>query len=122
MTHPGSDSRAERLRQAIQLKKAAVRPPALQLPPRPADQDAHLGEMQRSLWLQQQLEPSSPAYNLTSAFRVSGVPDDSEIERGLNQVVSRHRLLRSTFRGHRDSALQIVHPQSRIEVERVASR
>ena len=117
MTTRNDDTRAELLAQAIRLKKAAARSLAPDLTPRPADQQARLGEFQRSLWLTHQMEPDSPAYNLTSAFRVHGPLDRAELQRALNRVVGRHRILRSTFSRQRDSILQIVHPDLALEVE-----
>ena len=134
MTTHGKDDRAQLLQQAIRLKQAAARSrttqpsgspqpasPGQRLEPRPASADAHLGEMQRSLWLHQQLEPSSPAYNLASAFRVVGELEVPRLERSLNTVISRHRILHSTFRPHQGSALQIVHPDSPVAVEELAA-
>ncbi len=135
MTTQDKGTRAELLRQAIKLKRTVARSqsPGPQRPPgegqteqhlgwgpiapRPQGQEAHLGELQRSLWLQHQLEPTSPAYNLTSAFRVTGDLDAAELQRSLNTVVSRHRLLRSTFSAQRGNVLQIVHPASEIAIE-----
>ena len=117
-----TDDRAALLQQAIRLKRAAARSQSPQLPSRPPEEEAYLGEMQRSLWLLQQLDPDSPTYNLCSAFRVPGELDASQLERGLDRVVSRHRLLRSTFRACRDSAVQIVHPHSPVGIERCLAR
>ena len=117
MTAHGSDSRARRLEQAIALKQAQTRTRGVSLPPRPTDHPPRLGEMQRSLWLLHQLDPSSPAYNLASAFRPSGSVAPTDLERSLNQVVSRHRLLRSTFRARRDAVMQVVHPHVPVPVE-----
>ena len=126
----GGESRAEQLLQAIRLKRAAARsrtpeqapdPGGERLEPRPADREARLGELQRSLWLLQQLEPGSPSYHLASAFRVPGALDAHALERGLNGLVSRHRLLRSTFSAHRDGVRQVIHPHAPIGIERVTA-
>ncbi len=121
-------SRAELLQQAIRLKRAAARSKASRpgrsggapMAPRPVDADAPLGELQRSLWLQHQLEPSSPAYNLTSAYRVSGDLGVPDLERSLIGVVARHRLLRSTFRSQTGRILQVVHAEPSIEGQQVS--
>lgn len=104
-----ADSRAERLRRAIRLKKEAAGG-AANLPARPPTEPAHLGALQRSLWLAHQLNPGSPAYNLASGFHVEGTLDMARLERAFEEVVSRHRILRSTFRAVGDTALQVVHP------------
>ncbi len=134
VTTENQASRTERLQQAIRLKRAAARSRTQQgsgpsgavtqqgtaaLPSRPEASDAVLGELQRSLWLLHQLEPASPAYNLASAFRVSGSFDVSGFERSLNHVVARHRLLRSTFRAQQDRVLQVMNPHRPLTVETI---
>ncbi len=108
--------RAARLEEAIRLKKAAAPHPP-DLPPRPAEQPAYLGDMQRSLWLAHQIDPNSAAYNLTSAFRVRGPLDPARLQQAFNQVVSEHCLLRSTFAVDRDAVLQVVHPHAPLTVD-----
>ncbi len=103
MTVHDKDDRAARLQQAILLKRAGARSRAPELPPRPQDEPAALGEMQQGLWLAHQMAPRSPAYNLASAFRVRGSLDLERLQGALDAVVSRHRLLRSTFRADGDA-------------------
>ena len=110
-----NSQRADLLEQAIRLKKAAARSRAPDIMPRSADQPARVGEMQRSLWLAHQMDRQSPAYNLTSAYRVRGALNVDSLRRALSEVVSRHRLLRSTFQAHRDEVHQIVHSTSPVE-------
>ncbi len=117
MANRDNDNRAALLEQAIRLKKAAARPVAQGIPQRPPDEPVLLSEMQRSLWLAHQMDRHSPAYNLASAFRARDVVDVSRLERAFNTVVSRHRVLRSTFVADRDSVLQIVHPHSPLGVD-----
>jgi len=117
MTTHGKGSRAELLQQAIRLKKAAAGSRMRGLARRPADQPTYLGEMQRSLWLAHQLDPRSAAYNLTDAFRLQGSLDVEALQRAFNQLVSRHRILRSTFRSDRDAIFQDVHPHKPLAIE-----
>ncbi len=63
------------------------------------------------------MDRRSPAYNLASAFRVRGPLDVVRLQQAFDEVVSRHRLLRSTFRVDRDSILQIVHPPETVPLE-----
>ncbi len=113
-----ADQRAARLEEAIRRKRATARSGATALPARPADEPARLGEMQRGLWLLHQLDPASAAYNLASAHRLRGPVDAGELERALNQVVARHRLLRSTYRARGDEVLQVVGPAVRLAIGR----
>jgi amino acid adenylation domain-containing protein len=120
MSGPGKASdRAERLQRAIQSKKAGARARGLDLVARPAGQPAALGEMQRGLWVVHQLDPDSSAYNLCSAFRVRGVLDVPRLQQAFARVVSRHRLLHSTFEADGDTARQIVHAATPLVIERV---
>jgi amino acid adenylation domain-containing protein len=117
MTIRKDEDRAALLAQAIRLKKAAARSPAPEMPQRPEEAPAYVSAMQHSLWLVQQMDRLSPAYNLTSAFRVSSALDVSELQRALNEIVSRHRLLRSSFRAQGEHVVQIVHDHSPMAVE-----
>lgn len=114
--------RAERLRLAIAAKKTG-RVRAHDIAPRPASEPARLSELQRSVWLAHQLDPRSPAYNLASAFRVHGPLDVARLEHAFAQLVSRHRILRSTFEPDRDGVRQVIHPHQAtpIDVRQVAA-
>ena len=117
MTTRQPNDRAALLEQAIRRKRAAAGLDTPTMMPRPADQPACLSEIQRGLWLLNQMDPHSPAYNLTSAFRVGGTLDPEKLERALNEVVSRHRILRSTFRRQGETVLQVVHSHSPLALE-----
>ena len=116
MASHDDNNRAALLEQAIRLKKGAALSRMPDIPPRPANEPVHLSEMQRGLWLAHQINRRSPAYNLASSFRVSGAVDVSRLQRALNEVVSRHRLLHSTFAADRGAVLQTVHPHSPLVV------
>jgi amino acid adenylation domain-containing protein len=122
MTTQGDDNRARMLEQAIRLKRAAAAPPAPKISPRPTDGTSRIGEYQHSLWLAHQMEPQSPAYNLASAFRVSGPLDIARLQDAFNQVVSRHRLLHSTFRLERGFVRQVEQPLPKLTVEVIEAR
>ncbi len=53
--------------------------------------------VQERLWLLDQLNPGSPAYNVPLALRLHGVLNRSALQQAVNQVVSRHEALRSSF-------------------------
>jgi amino acid adenylation domain-containing protein len=117
MTTPGQTDRARRLEEAIRARKAAARARPPDLEPRPPGEPARLGELQRGLWLAHQMDPHGATYNLASAFRVRGPLDRARLQPAFDAVVSRHRLLRSTFRADGDTVLQIVHPHVPLAVE-----
>lgn len=101
-----ADERAAKLAEAIQRKRSSRRRGA-EIPPRPEHEPAHLGAMQRSLWLAHRLEPQSATYHLVDAYRMSSAVDLDRLEESLRQVVQRHRLLRSTFRSTPSGGQQI---------------
>lgn len=120
MTLRDSD-RAARLRQAIAAKRRGAQGRPGDIGPRPDDEPARLGEWQRGLWFVHRLEPQSAAYNLCSAFAVEGALDITRLERAVETVVHRHRLLRSSFRPDADGALQILHDRLPITAERIVT-
>ena len=119
MNDTTSDNRAERLRRAIRLKKASASSRLEEIPPRPPDVPALLDDMQRGIWLAHTMDPGSPAYNLVSACRICGGPDPSTIEAAFSRIVTRQRLLRSTFTADGGGVLQVIHAEVPFSLERV---
>ena len=52
---------------------------------------------QQRLWFLEQLNPGDPAYNLLSAFQISGELNIAALERSLNAIIARHEVLRTVF-------------------------
>ena len=52
---------------------------------------------QQRLWILDQLEPGSSAYNVPCAVRMEGTLDVPRLEQALRTVVERHEVLRATF-------------------------
>ncbi len=67
---------------------------------------------QQRLWFLNQLEPESPAYNIPAVLRLRGELDVRALEKSLNEIVSRHEALRTTFRTIDGKPAQIVNPPS----------
>ncbi|RKH61617.1 non-ribosomal peptide synthetase, partial [Corallococcus llansteffanensis] len=65
---------------------------------------------QQRLWLMDQLEPGSPAYNIPAALRVRGALDVPALEEGLRALVARHESLRTTFAVEAGEPVQRIHP------------
>jgi amino acid adenylation domain-containing protein len=69
-----------------------------------------LSYAQRRLWFLNQLEPSSPAYNISTAVHLRGALNLNTFERSLNEVVRRHEALRTTFVLEGDRPVQRIAP------------
>src|SRR5262249_8402958 len=66
---------------------------------------------QQRLWFLDQLEPSSPFYNLSTAFRIQGSLNVAALEQAFNEVVRRHESLRTTFASTNGKPFQIILPE-----------
>lgn len=60
------------------------------------------------MWLLDRLEPGNPAYNMGVAIRLAGELDVSALQRGLNTIVRRHAVLRSTVRAVDGRPVQVI--------------
>ena len=72
---------------------------------------------QQRLWFWEQLEPGTPTYNLTSAFRLSGELDLAVLERSLAEIVRRHEVLRTFFTAEDGSPVQVIAPTAKIKIK-----
>ncbi len=64
---------------------------------------------QQRLWFLHQMTPDSAAYNLPSAFRLTGPLDRAALEQSFQEIVRRHDVLRTTFLDL-GSPLQVISP------------
>ena len=72
---------------------------------------------QQRLWFLDQLDPGSPAYNLSTAFRLPGSLDVAILKRSLNEIVRRHEALRTTIQFSDGEPLQIIARTLNLDVE-----
>ncbi|HVS00258.1 MAG TPA: amino acid adenylation domain-containing protein, partial [Thermoanaerobaculia bacterium] len=63
---------------------------------------------QQRLWVIDQLEPGSPAYNLPLAVRLTGTVDPRRVERIFAAVTARHESLRTTFAARDGRPVQVI--------------
>ncbi|HET7114626.1 MAG TPA: condensation domain-containing protein, partial [Pyrinomonadaceae bacterium] len=85
--------------------------------PQPPGSARPLSFAQQRLWFWEQLEPGTPTYNLTSAFRLSGDLDLAVLDRSLNEIVRRHEVLRTFFTAADGNPIQVVAPNTRIKLK-----
>jgi len=69
---------------------------------------APLSFAQQRLWFLHQLEPHSPHYNQPKTVRLSGPLNVRALERALDEIVTRHAVLRTTFLSGDEGLVQVV--------------
>lgn len=65
---------------------------------------------QRYLWFLQQLDPASPAYNVSHAVRLRGPLDAGALREALRGLVARHESLRTRFGDDAGVPCQVIEP------------
>ncbi len=95
--------------ETMQRRTDGFLPPPIQ--PVPRDRPLPLSFPQQRLWVQDQIEPNNPLYNIPRALRLKGTLNLSALEAALNAIVERHEIMRTTYRsddaGH---PFQIIGP------------
>ena len=69
---------------------------------------------QQRLWFITQLEPENPSYNVPMSFRLQGTVNVQSLDHGLNAVVGRHEILRTSFVVREDEPVQLIASEGRI--------
>ncbi|WP_208344456.1 non-ribosomal peptide synthetase, partial [Aetokthonos hydrillicola] len=82
---------------------------------------------QARLWLLNQLDPEGSAYNLSTAYQLTGELNVVALEQSLGEIVQRHEALRTTFASVNGQPFQVIHdsqivPLSLIEAQDLSER
>jgi amino acid adenylation domain-containing protein len=96
-----------------QLKKRADSATNLKMqtiPARNGDGYFPLSFSQERLWLLDQIDPDSPAYNLVRAVKLEGMLDGTALERSFNEIIRRHESLRTSFQIVDGRPVQVIAP------------
>ena len=72
---------------------------------------------QRRLWMLDRLYDQRAAYNVTSAFHVTGPLDAARLQRSLDAIVLRHETLRTCFRFEAGDLAQVIHPALSVPID-----
>jgi len=72
---------------------------------------------QRRMWLLQQLDPASGAYNVSAAYALDGTPDADALRTGLARLGARHDILRAAFRLEEGELAMLVQSDAVVDVE-----
>jgi amino acid adenylation domain-containing protein len=102
---------AERLQRARQRKTP---PGAIEV--RPPGERPVLSFAQQRLWFLFQWEPDNPSYNIPMAIHLSGQLDVPALERTLNTIIQRHRVLSMIYRTDGEDAALAPHPRPSIRL------
>ncbi len=106
---------AQQLRQ--RLPEEAPDVGALPAASRTAPSPASLS--QRRMWLVQQFDPQSVAYNVALALRLRGPLDAQRLVRALELLVQRHEALRTRLTLQQGRVMQVVEPSAPLHFERI---
>lgn len=104
------------------LQETATPRPTNQPPPLARisrEGDLPLSFAQQRLWVLDQLDPESPAYNLPLALRLTGRLDETALVRSLNEIFRRHEGLRTTFAEVNGQPRQIIAPAAPLPLQEI---
>ncbi|HVT15608.1 MAG TPA: amino acid adenylation domain-containing protein [Thermoanaerobaculia bacterium] len=107
-------ARALRERAARQQGGAIPRRPGSERGGRGGSSPAPLSFGQQRLWLERQMSPDSPVYNLPVAVRIEGRLDARALAAALSEVVRRHEVLRSGIERRGEELVQVVAPAAAV--------
>jgi amino acid adenylation domain-containing protein len=106
-----------RLQRAGERRPSAVGEPPLVRVSRHGELPLSFG--QQRLWFLAQLDPASPAYNMSSALRLQGNLDRTAVAAIFDEIVRRHEVLRTTFPDVDGYPTQQIAPPARHPVPQV---
>ncbi len=76
-----------------------------------------LSSAQKRLYILQQMNLDSTAYNMPEIIPLSTTTDLGKIEETFNKLIKRHESLRTSFRMVNDTPVQVVHDEVEFEIE-----
>jgi amino acid adenylation domain-containing protein len=79
------------------------------IPRAPRDGALPLSYAQQCLWLSDQMQHGSAAYNIVNALRLRGRLNVPAIEFALTEIIRRHEILRTTFAMVDSAPVQVIH-------------
>ncbi|WP_237171868.1 amino acid adenylation domain-containing protein, partial [Prescottella equi] len=109
---PTAAALAERIEHADTVPSGR---PVLEVMPRPAE--IPLSAAQQRMWFINQFDPSSPAYNVPMAVRLTGALDSSALRAAVGDVLTRHEALRTRFPVGAAGPIQDVRPAAEVTID-----
>jgi acyl carrier protein len=83
------------------------------------EQALPLSFAQQRLWFLDQLEPESAFYNIPSAVRFSGPVNLAALERSLNEILRRHKVLRTIFPNRDGKPVQVISNAQPVKISQI---
>ncbi|HYO58090.1 non-ribosomal peptide synthetase [Archangium sp.] len=113
---PTLEGLALRVEQAPRMATGAAAPPPLVARP---GAEPLLSFAQQRLWFLDRLQPGSVAYNIPYAVRLTGALDLQALERGVEAIIQRHQVLRTTFGEEEGRPVAHIAARMPVPLERV---
>src|ERR1700729_2914049 len=105
---PVASNRRQRLIASL-LERAGLKTAADRIPRRPTGLGpVPLSSGQRRMWFLDRVAPGNPVYNVPTCFRIRGPLDARAFQRAVNEIVSRHEILRTTFELRNGEPMQVI--------------
>jgi amino acid adenylation domain-containing protein len=109
-----SPAKRDLLLQKLRESAAGVR--RAEIAPVPREGRLELSFAQERLWFLAQLDPESPAYNISAALRLQGPLRVAALSGALAAVVRRHETLRTVFQAEDGVPAQVISPKAEPEL------
>ena len=74
---------------------------------------------QRRLWFLHQLDPASTAYNTFACLRLEGKLDEAALEQTFDEIIRRHKVLRTTFTVLEDTPVGYLNESIKADLNRI---
>src|SRR5688572_20936340 len=72
---------------------------------------------QRRLWFLEQMDPGTPAYNISGAIRLEGALNVRALQQALDDLVQRHESLRTSFEDVDGEPMQVVSTDATLAIQ-----
>ncbi|MCC5644529.1 amino acid adenylation domain-containing protein [Nostoc sp. CHAB 5824] len=99
----------------VQLRTAAIHSESI-LPALKDSEFYSLSFAQQRLWFIHQLTPDTPAYNIPFIIRFQGRVNVAVLEQSLNEIIKRHKILRTNFIVVDGQPVQVIQPDLSIKL------
>ena len=100
-----------------QKLKIEKRPPLLPRETNGSVEKNPLSYAQHRLWFLEQFNPGIPLYNVQLAIRLQGKLNIEALQKSVNEIIRRHKILRTAFKVENNEPVQIVNEHREIQLK-----